>query len=80
MKPDFIKDEQLDKVHALKLIADKREQNVAQLAIAWVLRKEEVTTALIGASRVSQIEEAVATLDNLTFEPTELEAIETILG
>jgi len=80
LKPDFIKDEQLDKVHALKLIADKRGQSVAQLAIAWVLRKEEVTTALIGASRVSQIEESVATLDNLTFEPTELEAIEAILG
>ena len=79
LKPDFIKDEQLDKVHALKKIADARGQNMAQLAIAWVLRKDEVTSALIGASKVSQIEDAVAALDHLTFDTTELEKIESIL-
>ena len=79
LKPDFIKDEQLDKVHALKKIADARGQNVAQLAIAWVLRKKEVTSALIGASKVSQIEDAVAALDKLTFDTSELDAIENIL-
>jgi L-glyceraldehyde 3-phosphate reductase len=64
----------------LKKIADKRGQNVAQLAIAWVLRKEEVTSALIGASRVSQIEEAVQALGNLDFETRELKMIEDILS
>jgi len=80
LKPEFIKDEQLSKVRALKKIADKRGQNVAQLAIAWVLRKEEVTSALIGASRVSQIEEAVQALGNLDFETRELKMIEDILS
>lgn len=79
LKPEFIKDEQLDKVRALKPIADARGQNVAQLAIAWVLRKGEVTSALIGASRVAQIEEAVAALDKLSFDDSELAEIEAIL-
>jgi len=80
LKPDFIKDEQLDKVHALKKIANARGQNMAQLAIAWVLRKEEVTSALIGASKVSQIEDAVSALGNLDFEDSELAEIEGILS
>ncbi len=79
LKPDFIKDEQLNKVHALKKIADSRGQNVAQLAIAWVLRKPEVTSALIGASRVAQVEDAVGALDNLDFSTDELKQIEEII-
>jgi len=79
LKPEFIKEMQLEKVRALKKIADARGQNVAQLAIAWVLRKEEVTSALIGASKVTQIEEAVATLDKLNFDDLELKQIEDIL-
>ncbi len=80
LRPDFIKEEQLDKVHALKKIADNRGQNVAQLAIAWVLRKEEVTSALIGASKVAQIEDAVSALNDVDFTPAELDEIENILG
>ena len=80
LKPEFIKNEQLNKVRALKKIADARGQNVAQLSIAWVLRKEEVTSALIGASKVSQIEDVVSALDNLEFDPAELSEIENILG
>ena len=80
LKPEFIKDEQLNRVRALKKIADNRGQNVAQLAIAWVLRKEEVTSALIGASKVSQIEDAVSALENLSFDPAEQSEIENILG
>lgn len=79
LKPEFIKNEQLAKVRALKEMADARGQNVAQLAIAWVLRKEEVTSALIGASRAAQIEDAVASLDNLAFTAEELDQIDTIL-
>lgn len=80
LTPEFIKDVQLEKVRALKKIADERGQNVAQLAIAWVLRKEEVTSALIGASKVSQIEEAVESLNNSGFSSEELEGIEKILN
>ncbi|NQV15468.1 aldo/keto reductase [bacterium] len=78
-KPEYIKPEMIEKVMALKEIADKRGQSIAQLAIAWVLRLEGVTSALIGASRVSQIEDAVDTLKNLNFEPIELEEIDAIL-
>ena len=80
LKPDFIKNEQLDKVRALKKIADQRGQNMAQLAVAWVLRKEEVTSALIGASKVAQIEDAVKALENLTFADSELVDIDGILN
>ncbi len=80
LNPQFIKNDQLDKVRLLKKTANDRGQNVAQLAIAWVLRKEEVTSALIGASKVSQIEEAIAALDNLEFDPKEQSEIEKILG
>jgi L-glyceraldehyde 3-phosphate reductase len=76
LKPEFIKDAQLEKVRQLKTIADQRNQTLAQLAIAWVLRKKEVTSALIGASKVSQIEEGVSALKNLSFSDTELSAIE----
>ena len=79
LKPEFIKEEQLGKVRGLKKIADERGQNVAQLAIAWVLRKDEVTSALIGASKVSQIEDAVAALKTLEFSTAELQAIDGIL-
>ena len=79
LKPEFVKDVQLDKVRALKNIANERGQSVAQLAIAWVLRKEEVTSALIGASRVSQIEDATAALENLSFSEDELTKIDEIL-
>jgi L-glyceraldehyde 3-phosphate reductase len=50
------------------------------MALAWVLRQPAVTSALIGASRVEQIDDAVAALDNLEFSDKELAAIEAILG
>jgi len=80
LKPEFIKAEMLSKVRALKAIADNRGQNVAQLALAWVLRKPEVTSALIGASKVSQIEDAVESLNMLDFDDSELAQIEKILS
>jgi len=80
LKPEFIREEQLNKVRALREIAAARGQNVAQLAIAWVLRQERVTSALIGASRLSQIKEAVASLRNLEFDQNELDSIDEILG
>jgi L-glyceraldehyde 3-phosphate reductase len=65
---------------ALNQIAQARGQSMAQLAVAWVLRHPVVTSALIGASRVSQIEELVATLNNVTLSPAELADIERILA
>jgi L-glyceraldehyde 3-phosphate reductase len=70
----------LSKVRALGEVARARGQSMAQLALAWVLRDGRVTSALIGASRVEQIEQNVATLGNLHFAPAELDKIENILG
>jgi len=53
---------------------------MAQLALAWVLRHDTVTSALIGASKPSQIEDAVKALDHLEFSENELQAIEDILA
>ncbi|PYP74474.1 MAG: L-glyceraldehyde 3-phosphate reductase [Gemmatimonadetes bacterium] len=68
------------KVRRLNDIARARGQTLAQMALAWVLRHPEVTTALIGASRVAQIEDAVGALANLRFTGEELRAIDGILA
>ncbi|NQX66477.1 L-glyceraldehyde 3-phosphate reductase [Paenibacillus alba] len=74
-----ITDEVLSKIKHLNSMALERGQSLAQMAIAWVLREGRVTTALIGASRVSQIEDNVAALNNLAFSQEELLRIEEIL-
>lgn len=76
---DQITEEKLSVVRNLDLIARERGQSLAQMAISWVLRLRTVTSALIGASRVSQIEEAVETESNLEFSPEELANIESAL-
>ncbi|HEX9012492.1 MAG TPA: L-glyceraldehyde 3-phosphate reductase [Anaerolineaceae bacterium] len=70
----------VDRVSQLNQIAAARGQSMAQMALAWVLRKPEVTSALIGASRPSQIDDAVAALKNLAFSGEELEQIDRILA
>jgi len=77
---DEISQARVDKVVKLNQLAQARGQSMAQMAIAWVLRHPGMTSALIGASRVSQIEEAVAALDNLAFSEQELDEIDTILA
>jgi L-glyceraldehyde 3-phosphate reductase len=77
---DDVTEEVIDKVRRLNEIAQARGQTMAQMAIAWVLRHPGMTSALIGASKVSQIEEAVAVLQNLKFSDEELQAIEGILA
>ncbi|NBC71527.1 L-glyceraldehyde 3-phosphate reductase [Paenibacillus sacheonensis] len=67
------------KLQKLNAIAQERGQSLAQMALAWVLRGGRVTSALIGASRVSQIEDNVAALNNLSFTEDELAGIESIL-
>jgi L-glyceraldehyde 3-phosphate reductase len=79
LKPAHLTDEKLDKVRKLNELAQSRGQSLAQMALAWVLRHETMTSVLIGASRVSQIEDAVGALQNLSFSLTELQQIETTL-
>ncbi|MGZ9583651.1 L-glyceraldehyde 3-phosphate reductase [Paenibacillus marinisediminis] len=70
----------IHKVRELNELAHRRGQSLAQMSLAWVLRGGRVTSALIGASRVSQIEENVKALDNLSFDEQELNEIEQILA
>lgn len=80
LKRDDVTDEKIEKVRQLHQLAERRGQSLAQMAIAWVLRHNAMTTALIGASRVSQVEELVAALDRLEFSREELSTIDGILA
>jgi L-glyceraldehyde 3-phosphate reductase len=73
---DLVTEENVERVRALNEIAASRGQTLAQMAIAWTLRDERVTSALVGASSVHQLEQNIAALDGLLFEPDELEAID----
>ncbi len=75
-RKDFLNEKNLAAVRALNDIAGKRGQTLAQMAIAWVLRDPRATSALIGASHVGQIEDAVGALANLTFTQAELDDID----
>ena len=80
LKKNDVTEVALSKVRALSVVARSRGQSVAQLAIAWVLRDPRMTSALIGASRVEQIEQNVAALANLSFSSSELDHIDDILA
>jgi len=71
--------ELLGKLRKLNDIAAARGQSLAQMALAWILRLPEITSALIGASKFSQIEDNVAALSNLEFSAEELQSIEDLL-
>jgi len=79
LKPAQITEDKLAKVRRLNELAQARGQTLAQMSLAWVLRHPEVTSALIGASRVEQIEDAVGALQNLEFTAEQLASIEQIL-
>lgn len=74
-----VSEEVLVKVRKLNDIAQERGQSLAQMALAWVLREQRITSALIGASKVNQIEENVAALHYLEFSEPELKLIDDIL-
>ena len=80
LKPEHLTEERLAKVRRLNEIAQARGQTLAQMALAWNLRHEGVTSVLVGASRVGQIEDNVAALAQLAWTAEELEAIEEILA
>jgi L-glyceraldehyde 3-phosphate reductase len=72
----LLTDETLAKVRALNQIATARGQSLAQMAIAWTLRDDRVTSTVVGASSVRQLEENVAALEHLAFDPAELTEID----
>jgi L-glyceraldehyde 3-phosphate reductase len=71
--------ERIEIVKKLNEIAKSRNQSLAQMAIAWLLKDERVTSVLVGASSVNQLTENLKSLDNLTFQVEELSLIESIL-
>jgi L-glyceraldehyde 3-phosphate reductase len=76
LKTDMLSEENLVKVRALNDIAKRRGQTLAQMALAWTLRDARVTSALVGASSVAQLEDNVAALRNLGFSEEDLAEID----
>jgi L-glyceraldehyde 3-phosphate reductase len=76
LSPDLLTEESLDKVRALNAIAERRGQSLAQMAIAWVLRDPRMTSTVLGASSVAQLENNVAALSNTSFSGDELAEID----
>lgn len=79
LQPDQLTEDKLGKIRQLNALAQQRGQKLSQMALAWVLRGDRVTSALIGASKTSQIEDAVGMLANRTFSDDEIKQIEQIL-
>jgi L-glyceraldehyde 3-phosphate reductase len=80
LRPAQITPEKLEKVEKLNALAQERGQSLAQMALAWVLRHDTMTSVLIGASTVAQIEDALGALERLEFSGEELGKITKILG
>jgi L-glyceraldehyde 3-phosphate reductase len=80
LRPEQVSEDKLAKVRALGKIAEQRGEPLASMAIAWVLRDPRVTSAIIGASKVSQLEQCVAAASATPFTSTELKAIDQILA
>jgi len=76
LRQAFLNERTLENIRALNDIAARRGQTLAQMAIAWVLRRGRVTTALIGASRPEQVEDSVGALKNPDFSEAELAEID----
>jgi L-glyceraldehyde 3-phosphate reductase len=79
LKKHDIDEKRLSQIRALNELAIARGQTLAQMSLAWVLRDERMTSALIGASRVEQIEQNVAALNHASFAAEELQMIEAVL-
>jgi L-glyceraldehyde 3-phosphate reductase len=77
LSTDLLTEQNLTHLRVLNEIAGRRGQSLAQMALAWLLRDERVTSVLIGASSVSQLEQNIAALDNLEFSTDELTDIDT---
>jgi L-glyceraldehyde 3-phosphate reductase len=79
LQENQVTDVVIEKVKKLNTIAGKRGQTLAQMALSWLLKDKRITSVLIGASRVSQLEDSLKCLDNLEFSGDELKEIEKIL-
>lgn len=75
-RDNYITPETLERIQTLAAIAERRGQSLAQMSLAWVLRHPQVSSALIGASRISQLEENIAALSNTRFSTEELAEID----
>jgi L-glyceraldehyde 3-phosphate reductase len=80
LKKDQIDDHRLNQIRGLNEIAKQRGQSLAEMAVAWVLRDPRVTSALVGTSKVEQVDDNVAALKNLNFSGEELTKIDAILS
>ncbi|MBD1426217.1 L-glyceraldehyde 3-phosphate reductase [Sphingobacterium arenae] len=76
LNPNFLNDDNIEKIKQLNRMAENRNQTLAQMAIAWVLRNRRVTSALIGASRAEQVVDCVGAINNLDFTDGELTEID----
>lgn len=80
LKPDQITEDRLRQISALNNIAEKRNQSLAQMALAWLLKDKRVTSVLIGASSMEQLDDNLSCLNNTDFSDEELVAIDTIIS
>lgn len=80
LKESAVNGEMLEKIRALDALAKERGQSLAQMALAWILRDNDITSVLIGASRAAQIVDNVGMLGNTQFCPEERNKIDQILG
>jgi L-glyceraldehyde 3-phosphate reductase len=80
LKPEHVTEAKLDKIRRLNDLAKERGQKLSQMALAWVLRDKAMTSAVIGASRVEQIDDAVGAIQGPGFSAEELETIDNILN
>ncbi|ENG8678314.1 L-glyceraldehyde 3-phosphate reductase [Enterobacter hormaechei] len=80
LNPEQITDKKLEKVRKLNALAEKRGQKLSQMALAWILRHDAVTSVLIGASKTGQIDDAAGMLEICRFSAEELKTIDAILS
>ena len=79
LKTDEVSEERIQKIIQLNTIAQQRNQSLAQMALAWILKDDRITSVLIGASSVNQLHNNIDSVQNLDFSKEELVAIESIL-
>lgn len=80
LKQQQLTSEILEKINRLNKVAEQRDQSLAQMALAWLLKDERVTSVLLGVSKTSQLHDSLRALDNLAFSSEEIAQIETILA
>ena len=80
IEEDFVSEDKINKVRELNVLAEARGQNLAQMALAWIMKDPRITSVLIGASKPAQVLDSIGCLANYSFSDEELQRINTILG